>query len=98
MPNETLIDLLGQIEMHCPCGARPESLNTHPHVSGCPVERSIIAARQLELSRDEWRKLAEDMTKKLFHSMLCEYPYKECGCNSRLLLTRFRELQKKEGE
>lgn len=25
------------IEQHCPCGARPESLHTHPHVGGCPV-------------------------------------------------------------
>lgn len=33
-------DLL-EIEMHCPCGARPESPNTHPHVGGCPVERAL---------------------------------------------------------
>jgi hypothetical protein len=30
-------ELVAEIEMHCPCGARPESLNTHPHVAGCPV-------------------------------------------------------------
>lgn len=26
---------------HCPCGARPESLDTHPHVVSCPVEKLI---------------------------------------------------------
>jgi len=25
------------VERTCPCGARPESLNTHPHVGGCVV-------------------------------------------------------------
>ena len=32
----------------CPCGARPESPDTHPHVPGCPTERAII--RQQEAS------------------------------------------------
>jgi hypothetical protein len=32
---------LKEIENHCPCGARPESLKTHPHVGGCPVERAL---------------------------------------------------------
>jgi hypothetical protein len=39
-----------EIEMHCPCGARPESLtkpdrfgNTYPHVGGCPVEKLLAA-------------------------------------------------------
>lgn len=35
--NEQILKLIDEIEMHCPCGARPESLNTHPHVGGCPV-------------------------------------------------------------
>jgi hypothetical protein len=39
---EKLKSLLKQIEQHCPCGARPESLNTHPHVCGCPVELAVI--------------------------------------------------------
>ncbi len=30
-----------EIEQHCPCGARPESLHTHPHVLTCPVEKVI---------------------------------------------------------
>ena len=25
----------------CACGARAESLATHPHVTGCPVERAL---------------------------------------------------------
>lgn len=33
--------LLKDIEQHCPCGARPESLNTHPHVTGCPVSEAL---------------------------------------------------------
>ena len=30
---------LDHYESHqsCPCGARRESLDTHPHVTGCPV-------------------------------------------------------------
>ena len=36
---ETMRELIEEIEMHCPCGARPESLNTHPHHGGCPVAR-----------------------------------------------------------
>lgn len=33
--------LLKAIEQHCPCGARPESLNTHPHVTACPVSQAL---------------------------------------------------------
>jgi hypothetical protein len=32
---------LVEVERHCPCGARPESLNTHPHVTGCPVGNAL---------------------------------------------------------
>ena len=37
MIGEKILELINQIETSCPCGARPESLGTHPHVSGCPV-------------------------------------------------------------
>lgn len=30
-----------QVERTCPCGARPESPATHPHVIGCPVARAL---------------------------------------------------------
>lgn len=33
--------LLKEVEQHCPCGARPESLRTHPHVLGCKVEQVL---------------------------------------------------------
>lgn len=36
-------DALREVERHCPCGARPESLNTHPHVISCPVARALGA-------------------------------------------------------
>ena len=39
--------LLREIELHCPCGARPESPNTHPHVIGCPVELALVLAGNL---------------------------------------------------
>lgn len=39
--DDRLWHLLKEIEMHCPCGARPESPNTHPHVGGCPVDAAI---------------------------------------------------------
>lgn len=34
---------IAEVEVHCPCGARPESLRTHPHVLCCPVELAKIA-------------------------------------------------------
>ena len=33
--------LAKEIENHCPCGARPESPRTHPHVTGCPVYKLL---------------------------------------------------------
>lgn len=30
-----------EIANHCPCGARPESPATHPHVPGCPVYKLL---------------------------------------------------------
>jgi hypothetical protein len=36
---------LEHAERFCPCGARPESPNTHPHVFGCPVELALKKAR-----------------------------------------------------
>ena len=41
---EKQLELLSQllyVEKQCPCGARPESLNTHPHVSGCGINYLI---------------------------------------------------------
>ncbi len=35
------LELARSIEQHCPCGARPESPNTHPHVLGCEVAELI---------------------------------------------------------
>lgn len=34
---------LKEIERSCPCGARPESPATHPHVIGCPVGTALHA-------------------------------------------------------
>lgn len=35
---------LGRFEVQgCPCGARPESPTTHPHVTGCHVDEAIVA-------------------------------------------------------
>lgn len=42
-----ILKLIADIEMHCPCGARPETIRTHPHVSGCQVE-------ELKLILDSW--------------------------------------------
>lgn len=39
--NTRLRFALLEVERHCPCGARPESLNTHPHVTGCPVGNAL---------------------------------------------------------
>lgn len=36
-----LLRALQEVEQHCPCGARPESLKTHPHVGPCPVGRAL---------------------------------------------------------
>lgn len=37
-----LVEALRHCEQHCPCGARPESINSHHHVIGCPVELALI--------------------------------------------------------
>ena len=39
------LDHLIALEVHCPCGARPESLNTHPHVGGCELDKAIRKLR-----------------------------------------------------
>lgn len=33
------------LEQNCPCGARPESLSTHPHVTCCLVEVTLRKIR-----------------------------------------------------
>ena len=38
-----LRDALLFAERHCPCGARPEALNTHPHMPGCKVDLALRA-------------------------------------------------------
>jgi hypothetical protein len=40
-----LRNLLETIEMNCPCGARPESIATHPHVIGCPVQAALLLTK-----------------------------------------------------
>lgn len=34
--------LVEQVAESCPCGARPESPGTHPHVTGCPVAQLVF--------------------------------------------------------
>lgn len=53
----SLENLLKQIEHHCPCGARPESPRTHPHVLGCPVEEALIILKHTKDAEDGIRKL-----------------------------------------
>ena len=36
------LELAKTVERNCPCGARPESPSTHPHVLGCEVAILII--------------------------------------------------------
>ncbi len=43
-----LHELLLEIEMHCPCGARPETPNSHPHVGGCPVYEALRLLSPIE--------------------------------------------------
>lgn len=38
---QDIADELLQLEQHCPCGARPETPATHPHVSGCHVAAAL---------------------------------------------------------
>ena len=45
---EALQDSLQQlayIKRACPCGARPETPDTHPHVGGCGIEKLLTLAR-----------------------------------------------------
>lgn len=38
---ERLTEALRWAERHCPCGARPESPDTHPHLPGCLVGAAL---------------------------------------------------------
>lgn len=63
-----LREALFEIERHCPCGARPESLATHPHVSPCPVAKALAesaprAALDATIA-DARRDAAEKMREK----------------------------------
>lgn len=52
---KALVGALREVERHCPCGARPESLRTHPHVISCPVGRVLggtVADNYEEAVRD----------------------------------------------
>lgn len=50
---QALVEQLLQIERHCPCGARPESPHTHPHVGGCPVSEALALAAILSPPKDK---------------------------------------------
>lgn len=39
-----LLAALKHAENHCPCGARPESPHTHPHVGMCPIGNALAKA------------------------------------------------------
>lgn len=43
--HDAMYAALVEVEQHCPCGARPESPNTHPHVFGCPVGNALHEVR-----------------------------------------------------
>lgn len=56
-----LRQLMPEIERNCPCGARPESPNTHPHVTACPVAKAVAVlaaspAAALEQVREQAAK------------------------------------------
>lgn len=46
-------------ERHCPCGARPESPLTHPHVPGCSIARAV---EQLGRLSGGWAIVPRDAT------------------------------------
>ncbi len=37
----------------CPCGARPESPKSHPHVMGCPVGEAVISLAHSDLEDEK---------------------------------------------
>lgn len=43
-----LLAALKRVAHSCPCGARGESLHTHPHVIGCEIEAAIAKAEGRE--------------------------------------------------
>lgn len=56
-PESRLIDAYQQLEYlwsttgSCPCGARMESPNTHPHVTGCPTGRAVAFLSEAKESK-----------------------------------------------
>jgi len=55
-----MLELIDEIEMHCPCGARPESLNIHAHVSGCNVDQLKVLLRAMFWQEQRQREAAPD--------------------------------------
>lgn len=44
------LEYLWETTHSCPCGARPESPNTHPHVTGCPTGKAVELFKGLAAS------------------------------------------------
>jgi hypothetical protein len=42
-----LVQHIRVVEQHCPCGARPESPKTHPHMTGCLIALALEEATEL---------------------------------------------------
>jgi hypothetical protein len=52
-----LVEALRFAEKHCPCGARPESLSTHPHTPGCLIGSALERLDSAALTQfDGWNK------------------------------------------
>ena len=50
------LSLILEIERNCPCGHRPEAQKSHPHVSGCPVDKLkqlLAAQRQTDTGKEQ---------------------------------------------
>lgn len=60
-----LLAALSEVANHCPCGHRPESPDTHPHVGGCPVAKACEIADALAAAPPAdlvvFRKRAQDL-------------------------------------
>ena len=65
MKVDDIIPLAREIEQNCPCGARPESPETHPHVPWCPVYRllKMLGVETYSLA-EEYAKAVGDIRKQ----------------------------------
>lgn len=89
--DEKVRALIDEIEMHCPCGARPETLSTHPHVPDCPVAALKVLA-SVPPAPASTKLTLQQVTDALIASAPDGFDLAKCGLNEHILVDELNEL------